>query len=107
MDSEKHSSEQKEVALSHTPSPTSGNASDLEEIDHAAERRLIWKLDKVIVPLTITLYLLAYLDRGNAGNAKLQGLLDDVLGGSDQRFSVVLAMFYVAYIVRIVSSPCL
>lgn len=42
-----------------------------EELHH--ERRLISKLDAVILPLTALLYLSAYLDRGNIGNARLQG----------------------------------
>lgn len=33
------------------------------------------------------------------GNARLQGLEADVLSNSDTRYSVCLAMFYVAYIV--------
>ncbi|KAF8706648.1 mfs general substrate transporter, partial [Rhizoctonia solani] len=39
-----------------------------------AEQRLVWKLDLLIMPITFILYLLAYLDRSNLGNAKLQGL---------------------------------
>jgi hypothetical protein len=38
------------------------------------ERLLLAKLDAVILPLTALLYLSAYLDRGNIGNARLQGL---------------------------------
>jgi MFS family permease len=33
------------------------------------------------------------------GNARLQGLEEQVLGNNDTRFSVCLAVFYVAYIV--------
>ncbi|GAB5593247.1 hypothetical protein Unana1_08147 [Umbelopsis nana] len=44
------------------------------------------------------MYLGAFLDRGNAGNARLQGLQAEVLGGSDTRFSVCPSMFYVSYI---------
>ncbi|GAO48440.1 MFS general substrate transporter [Saitoella complicata NRRL Y-17804] len=70
----------------------------LPPTDPVLERRLLLKLDRVIIPLTIILYLLAYLDRGNAGNAKLQGL-ETSLHLTDTEFSVVLACFYVAYIV--------
>ena len=34
-----------------------------EEIDHAAEKRLVRKLDLYIVPLVMLLYLLSFLDR--------------------------------------------
>ncbi|GAB5588219.1 hypothetical protein Unana1_03119 [Umbelopsis nana] len=65
---------------------------------HRLERKLVRKLDTVILPITMCMYLGAYLDRGNAGNARLQGLQAEVLGGSDTRFSVCLSMFYVSYI---------
>lgn len=52
----------------------------------------------LILPLTALLYLSAYLDRGNAGNAKLQGLLDILGDNADHKFSVVLMSFYVTYI---------
>lgn len=59
-----------------------------------AERRLLMKLDVVILPLTTLLYLSAYLDRGNIGNARLQGLQSNLLHGSDTKYSVVLTMFF-------------
>jgi hypothetical protein len=73
-----------------------------------AERKLLWKLDRLIVPLTALLYLRsapqftvaryrrslrphsAYLDRGNLGNARLQGLEDGPLNGSVRTRSVAL-----------------
>lgn len=54
------------------------------------ERRILFKLDRVILPLTALLYLSAYLDRGNLGNAKLQGLYAGLLDSSDTKYSVVL-----------------
>ncbi|KZV98263.1 MFS general substrate transporter [Exidia glandulosa HHB12029] len=62
------------------------------------ERRLLVKQDALILPLTALLYLSAYLDRGNVGNARLQGLQATVLGGSDTKFSIVLMCFYITYI---------
>ena len=62
------------------------------------EQKLVRKLDTIILPITMCMYLGAFLDRGNAENARLQGLQAEVLGGSDTRFSVCLSMFYVSYI---------
>lgn len=64
-----------------------------------AERKLKHKLDVLILPLTTLLYLCAYLDRGNMGNAKLQGVQKDLMDNSDTKFSIALACFYIAYIV--------
>lgn len=45
--------------------------------------------DIVIMPLAFLLYLSAYLDRGNLGNAKVQGLVAAVLDGDDEKYSLV------------------
>ncbi|KAH7096798.1 MFS general substrate transporter [Auriculariales sp. MPI-PUGE-AT-0066] len=73
--------------------------------DPAAERRLLFKQDRLILPLTALLYLSAYLDRGNIGNARqvgpcqLQGLEATVLDGDETKYSIVLMCFYITYIV--------
>ena len=66
--------------------------------DKKTERKLKRKLDAVIIPLTILLYLCAYLDRSNMGNARLHGVESDLMGGSDTKYSIALASFYIAYI---------
>lgn len=53
-------------------------------------------LDVIILPFAALLYLTAYLDRGNLGNARLQGLEKDVLGGDSEKFSLALACFYIS-----------
>lgn len=65
----------------------------------AAERKLVRKLDAVILPMAVLLYLSAYLDRGAMGNAKLMGLEQTVLGNVDVRYSIALMCFYITYIV--------
>lgn len=46
--------------------------------------------------LTI-LYLMSHIDRANIGNAKIEGLIED-LGLSDTQYSVALAIFFIPYI---------
>lgn len=53
-------------------------------------------LDVIILPLAGLLYLSAYLDRGNLGNARLQGLESDVLNGDSEKYSLALACFYIS-----------
>ncbi|KAJ7225131.1 major facilitator superfamily domain-containing protein [Mycena haematopus] len=82
----------------------SGYAASTTGVDHRAEttkaeRRLLAKLDVVILPLAVLLYLSAYLDRGNLGNARLQGLQATVLRGSDTNYSLALSTFFITYIV--------
>ncbi|KAJ7155237.1 major facilitator superfamily domain-containing protein [Mycena filopes] len=82
---------------------SSAYAASTTGIDHRAEssraeRRLLFKLDIIILPLAVLLYLSAYLDRGNLGNARLQGLQATVLNGSDTNYSIALSCFFITYI---------
>lgn len=45
------------------------------------------------------LYVFAYLDRGNLGNARLMGLETDTLNNNDTYYSLALVCFYITYVV--------
>jgi ACS family tartrate transporter-like MFS transporter len=59
---------------------------------HALRRKLMWR----IVPLVFVLYVIAYLDRANAGFAKLQ--MQQALGFSDDVFGWGFGLFFVGYL---------
>jgi hypothetical protein len=42
------------------------------------EKAVLRKMDIRLIPMLSLLYLLAFLDRGNIGNAKIEGLVDDL-----------------------------
>ncbi|KAK7020200.1 hypothetical protein VNI00_017813 [Paramarasmius palmivorus] len=67
----------------------------------AEEKKLVRKLDKRILPMACLLYLFAYLDRTNLGNAKLQFFPRDVLGGDPTGvlFDWVNSAFFFSYII--------
>ncbi|KIJ39717.1 hypothetical protein M422DRAFT_60684 [Sphaerobolus stellatus SS14] len=75
-----------------------------EKVEEASsdedERRLVKKLDRRILPIMCLLYLFAYLDRTNLGNARLQGLPQDILGGdpTGKLFDWVNSAFFFSYI---------
>ncbi|KAJ8595816.1 MFS general substrate transporter [Rhizopogon salebrosus TDB-379] len=73
------------------------NPLDLDT--RAQERLLLRKLDLRILPILCLLYLFAYLDRSNLGNARLQGLPHDTLGGDPTGvlFDWVNSAFYFTY----------
>ncbi|KIM46707.1 hypothetical protein M413DRAFT_440295 [Hebeloma cylindrosporum] len=64
------------------------------------EKALVRKLDRRILPLTCLLYLFASLDRSNLGNARLQGLPEDILGGDKTGvlYDWLTSGFYFSYI---------
>ncbi|KAM5437463.1 hypothetical protein McanCB49686_005222 [Microsporum canis] len=72
--------------------------SSLDGHKSEAERKLVRRQDWIIMPQFAILYLLAYLDRINLGNAKLQGVVEDALGGNDSNFSWAASIFYFGYI---------
>ncbi|CAG7925649.1 unnamed protein product [Penicillium olsonii] len=60
-------------------------------------KKVLWKLDIRLVPMLAFLYLIAYIDRANIGNAKIEGLLED-LNLSGEQYNIALAIFFVPYI---------
>ncbi|KAL2212476.1 MFS general substrate transporter [Sarocladium strictum] len=62
--------------------------------DPAAERRLVRKLDRTILPWIMLLYLLSYIDRSNMGNARNIGLEKDI-GLSSEQYQLASASFYI------------
>ncbi|PGG96715.1 hypothetical protein AJ79_09485 [Helicocarpus griseus UAMH5409] len=50
------------------------------------------------MPQMAILYLLAYLDRSNLGNAKLQGLVEEALNANDDHYGWAASIFYFGYI---------
>ncbi|KAF7351332.1 MFS general substrate transporter [Mycena sanguinolenta] len=69
-------------------------------IEPEEERRLVRKLDGRILVIASLLYLFAYLDRSNIGNARLLGLPADTLHGdpTGKLFDWVNSVFFFAYI---------
>lgn len=61
-----------------------GLASDLEgtgevlDFSNIDEKKVLRKMDIRLIPMLALLYLLSFLDRGNIGNAAIEGLTDDL-----------------------------
>jgi hypothetical protein len=55
-----------------------GNDEGLPSYDPAETQKVLRKIDWRLLPTLALLYLLAFLDRGNLGNAKVAGMADDL-----------------------------
>ncbi|TRM56714.1 major facilitator superfamily domain-containing protein [Schizophyllum amplum] len=67
-------------------------------IDAEAEKRLRRKLDWRILPVITITYTFLFLDRGNVGNARSAGLVEDLgLGTFD--FNIGTSLFYLMYLI--------
>ncbi|GAA5938538.1 uncharacterized protein JCM15063_005348 [Sporobolomyces koalae] len=68
-------------------------------IDPAAEKRLVRKLDLILLPQMTLLFLLNFIDRSNIGNANVAGFSKDLkLSVPKYEYNVGLMLFYVAYV---------
>lgn len=74
-----------------------------EILDPVAVKRIIRKCDLRVVPPLFMLFLLAFLDRTNIGNANVQGLSTG-LGLSGTEYNIALFIFFVPYILLEVPS---
>jgi sugar phosphate permease len=66
------------------------------EYTESEERKIVRKIDFLLLPILTILYLLSFLDRSNIGNAKIEGLVTDV-GVTD--YSTLLSIFFIAYVI--------
>ncbi|KAI1423856.1 MFS transporter-like protein [Xylaria sp. FL1777] len=68
------------------------------EIDTQLSRKLDRKFDRHIIPWVFGIWLFAFIDRSNIGNAKIAGLPDDLGISTGTTFNVALLVFYIPYI---------
>ncbi|CAI6091672.1 unnamed protein product [Clonostachys chloroleuca] len=62
-------------------------------------KKILWKVEIRLIPLLILLYLFAYIDRVNIGNAKIEGLSRG-LRMADHQYRICLSIFYVPYLLN-------
>ncbi|SMR49489.1 unnamed protein product [Zymoseptoria tritici ST99CH_1A5] len=66
-------------------------------IDPVAEKALVWKIDKHVIPMVMGLYLMSFIDRVNIGNARLYGL-EKELGMEGSMFQIAVSILFVTYV---------
>lgn len=65
----------------------------LESFAHLDEKKILRKMDWHLIPMLALLYLLSFLDRGNIGNAKIEGL-QETLGMTGAQYNWCLTAFF-------------
>ncbi|KAJ7723566.1 MFS general substrate transporter [Mycena metata] len=65
-------------------------------LDDEQERKLWRKVDLRLMPILSLMYLLSFLDRGNIGNARLDGLQDQ-LNLTGNKYNIALTMYFIPY----------
>ncbi|OQE13214.1 hypothetical protein PENFLA_c052G06096 [Penicillium flavigenum] len=80
--------------------------AELTEEEKVVEKKLRKRIDALIMPLAILVYLMNYIDRNNYAAAKLQGLETD-LSLNDTEYQTGLSILFVGYILMQVPSNML
>ncbi|KAK3717489.1 hypothetical protein LTR37_005879 [Vermiconidia calcicola] len=77
------------------------SAEDAEFLANFSDDRrkaCLRKLDWRLIPFLAFLYLVAYIDRANIGNAKIEGMTED-LNMQDTDYNVAVSVFFIPYII--------
>ncbi|KEQ69446.1 MFS general substrate transporter [Aureobasidium namibiae CBS 147.97] len=77
-----------------------------ENFPEDQRKAMIRKVDLRLVPVLAVLYLFSHIDRANIGNAKIEGMMED-LGMSGIQYNIVLSIFFIPYILLEVPSNVL
>lgn len=85
--------EKSEVYHIEAADPADAPDAKFEQID---EKQLVRKIDRHLLPIFTILYLLSFLDRGNIGNAKIEGLAED-LSLLGNQYNMCLTVFFLFY----------
>ncbi|KPM35959.1 hypothetical protein AK830_g10608 [Neonectria ditissima] len=67
------------------------------------EASLLRKIDGKLLPAVGILYLLSFLDRSNVGNARIEGMVDD-LGMTGNEYLTGLTLYFIGYV--LFEIPC-
>lgn len=57
--------------INHVEYPSDSDENAVVAFDEKETKKILHKVDRRLLPVLALLYLLAYLDRGNLGNAKV------------------------------------
>ena len=95
---------EKRRASTHAPTdlPASLQGLDAKEIA-ALGRKATFKIDIVVMPCLVVMYILNYLDRQNIASARLAGLPED-LNLNDTQYQTCVSILFVGYILMQVPS---
>lgn len=86
----------KEEEKSHIDALATAPGVTMASFAHLDEKKILRKMDIRLIPMLALLYLLSFLDRGNIGNAKIEGLIDD-LNMTGPQYNWCLTVFFFTY----------
>ncbi|KAI4161154.1 MAG: hypothetical protein L6R39_000114 [Caloplaca ligustica] len=97
---------EKDIMTEESTVKSGSSVQALEPIDPQMEKIVLRKCDLHVLPILSVLFMVAFLDRINIGNARIQGLEAD-LGMKGQQYNIALQVFFIPYILFEVPSNIL
>ncbi|KAH7051355.1 major facilitator superfamily domain-containing protein [Macrophomina phaseolina] len=93
----------KPVPQEDSTSAKSDGEANVADYDPALDRKLLWKRDLVLVPLTGVMFTILFLDRTNIANARALGVgtpngLEGALNMPPNGYNVALSIFYIPFV---------
>ncbi|EPS38004.1 hypothetical protein H072_8259 [Dactylellina haptotyla CBS 200.50] len=89
--------------MPHRGGLSSEDADFLANFPVEKRKKLIRKVDWRMIPFLTILYLITYIDKTNIGNAKIEGLTED-LHMSGIQYNIALSVFFIPYVLAEVPS---
>lgn len=84
-----------ELKQKDTLADAEGSSLGTAAFEGVDENAVLRKMDIRLIPMLSMLYLLAFLDRGNIGNAKIEGLVDDLhMTGPQYNWTCTITSFH-------------
>ncbi|RKK93620.1 hypothetical protein BFJ68_g15477 [Fusarium oxysporum] len=80
-----------------SPPDLSDEAGTVDSSSPINEKALLRRLDLKLLPAVGILYLLSFLDRSNVGNARIEGMIDD-LHMSGNEYLTGLTLYFIGYV---------
>lgn len=86
-----------DVDLKNATDRDLSHLTELTPEEKIIEKKLRRKIDLLVMPLVLVVYLLNYIDRNNYAAAAIQGMPDD-LGMSQDEYQLGLSILFVGYV---------
>ncbi|KAJ1334965.1 MFS transporter ACS family allantoate permease [Microdochium nivale] len=75
----------------------------LNNLSEDVKKQAVRKVDYRLMPMLVLLYLVAYLDKTNIANAKIEGMVSD-LGMSGVQYNIAVSVFFITFVLAEVPS---
>ncbi|KAH7039565.1 major facilitator superfamily transporter [Microdochium trichocladiopsis] len=83
--------------------PASEELEFLANLPEHVKKQAVRKVDVRLMPMLVLLYLVAYLDKTNIANAKIEGMVAD-LGMNGVQYNVAVSVFFITFVLAEVPS---